>query len=314
MRIEQVEQFLAVVDVGSIRGAALRLGLSQPALSRSLQQLEKDLGVRLLHRTVQGVALTPGGSAFAARARVAGGELRRAVEDARRSVDSGGLVSIGVSPVGAALLLPALALELRRQRPDTRLRIAELAPSAVLPLVRDGLVDFGVTQRTRARLDAGLRFQSLFELQMRPCVRRGHPLAGVRSLAALADASWLAMTVPGSSDDIVSRSFEAAGLPAPVPVVHCGSYSVSLDLVAGSDLVTVLPPPVLARCIADGRLVEIVLDCPLLPLLVGLYARADTPPTAAARVARQIAAALARRASDAGTLRSTAPLPAAPRR
>jgi LysR family transcriptional regulator of abg operon len=308
VRIEQIEQFLAVVDAGSIRGAASRLGLSQPALSRSLRQLEKDLGVQLLSRTVRGVALTPGGTAFVARARAAGTELRRAIEEARRSVDSGGIVSIGVSPVGAALLLPDLAIELRRLRPQARLRIAELAPSAVLPLVRDAAVDFGVTQRTRAHLDAGLRFQPLFELQMRPCARPGHPLAGARSLEALAGAAWLAMTVPGSTDDIVSRSYVARGLPMPVPVVHCGSYSVALDLVARSDMVTVLPPPVLRRCIAEGRLIEIVLDEPLLPLLVGLYERADAPPTPAARSARQLVVALARQANATLRLRATEPL------
>lgn len=308
VRIEQVEQLVAVVDAGSIRAAAQRLRLSQPALSRSLRQLEKELGVQVLQRTVRGAALTAGGAAFVARARAAGIELRRAVDDARCSVDSGGIVSIGVSPVGAALLLPEMAIELRRARPEVRIRIVELAPGAVLPLVRDAAVDFGIAQRTRESNLTGLRFRSLFELQMRPCVRPGHPLAGARSLEALAGASWLAMTAPDSTEDIVARSFTTLGLPAPVPAVHCGSYSVSLDLVARSDLVTVLPPPVLRRCIADGRLVEIVLDRPLLPLLVGLYARADAPPTPAAQAAQRIAETLARKATATQRLRSTEPL------
>ena len=114
MRLQRIEQFIAVVDAGSIRGAARLLGMSQPAL----QQLEEELGVQLMNRSGRGASLTPAGAAFLARARVAEAELRKAADEARSTVDDGsGLLALGLSPVGASLLLPELFITLRQTRP-----------------------------------------------------------------------------------------------------------------------------------------------------------------------------------------------------
>ena len=107
MKLQRIEHFIEVVTAGSIRGAARRLGMSQPALTRSLQQLEKDLGVQLMDRGVRGASLTQAGQTFLARARVAQAELAKAAEEARLVVgDLSSLVTLGVSPVAASLLLP----------------------------------------------------------------------------------------------------------------------------------------------------------------------------------------------------------------
>jgi LysR family transcriptional regulator, regulator of abg operon len=184
----------------------------------------------------------------------------------------------------------------------------EMAPSAVLPLVRDEVADIGIAQRSRVGLDSGLRFRPLFEVQMRVAARPGHPHRRARTLGDLAGASWLAMTVPGSTEDIVSLSYTKLGLRPPQPVAHCGSYSVSIELVASSDLVTVLPPNVLDTWMRAGRLIEIPLREPVLPLMVGSYTRSDTPPTAVARSAMQLIGAIARRWNANDWLRNNVPL------
>ena len=120
--------------------------------------------------------------------------------------------------------------------------------------------------------------------------------------------AWLAMTVPGSTEDIVSLSYAKLGLRPPQPVAHCGSYSVSIELVASSDLVTVLPPNVLDTWMRAGRLIEIPLREPVLPLMVGSYTRSDTPPTAVARTAMQLIGAIARRWNANDWLRNNVPL------
>ncbi|MDX1375438.1 MAG: LysR family transcriptional regulator, partial [Burkholderiales bacterium] len=81
MRLTQIQQFLAVVDAGSIRGAARELGLSQPALTKSLRQLEDELGATLVTRSVRGAQATEFGRAFLARARAVSADLRRAREE-----------------------------------------------------------------------------------------------------------------------------------------------------------------------------------------------------------------------------------------
>jgi DNA-binding transcriptional LysR family regulator len=311
MRLQRIEQFIAVVDAGSIRGAARQLAMSQPALSRALQSLEAELGVQLMHRGGRGVSLTEAGTTFLARARVAEAELRKAAEEARRSVDDGsGLLSLGLSPVGASLLLPELVITMQKKRPKTRIRILETTPSALLPLVRDEVMDLAVTQRTRIHLDAGLDYRPLADINMRVAVRPGHPLlrAGARTLHDLVGTSWLYMTAHDSADDIVSRSFLASGLPVPLPVVHCGSYFVALDLLAATDMIGVLPPALLRSCIQTRQLAELVLAQPLLPINLGLYTRAGSPLTRSAKLAADTIVAISHRLVKGGQLRSTAPL------
>ena len=315
MRLQSIEQFIAVVDAGSIRGAARRLNMSQPALSRALQQLEEELGVQLMDRSGRGVTPTAAGSAFLSRARVAEAELRKAAEEAKRAVGDGTrLLSLGVSPVGASLLLPELAITLKKLHPATRIRILETTPSALLSLVRDEVMDLAVTQRTRIHLDAGLDYRPLAEIQMRLAVRPGHPLLfklGKTSMCSMPDlvsASWLYMTAHDSADDIVSRSFIASGLPVPLPSVHCGSYFVALDLIASTNMVGVLPPALLRSCMKSGQLVELVLTQPLIPIQLGLYTRSGSPPTAPATSAAAAIVAISKRIALTGELRSTSPL------
>jgi LysR family transcriptional regulator, regulator of abg operon len=313
MRLEAIEQFIAVVDAGSIRGAARQLNMSQPALTRALQQLEEDLGVRLMLRSGRGASLTDAGVTFLARARVAESELRKAAQEARRSVDDGNRVlSIGLSPVGASLFLPELVKILQRERPKTRIRIMEMTPSALLPLVRDEVMDLAITQRSRIKLDAGLTYKALAEIPMHIAVRPGHPLlkSSKSSLRDVVGASWLYMTAHDSTDDIVSRSFLEAGLPIPLPALHCGSYFCALDLIAMTDMIGTLPPKLLRECIQKGQLVELVLEKPLIPIQLGLYTRADSPPTSAAKLAAQTIVAIAKRITMSGELRNTQPLSA----
>jgi DNA-binding transcriptional LysR family regulator len=314
MRLQRIEQFIAVVDAGSIRGAARRLGVSQPALTRGLQQLEEDLGVQLMQRSVRGAVLTHAGSAFLARARVAETELRKGADEARRSVHAGGeTVSLGVSSTASSLLLPEFATTMLQKRPGVQLRLSEVSPSAVWPLVREAALDLAVAHRTHDNLDAGLRYRPLFEIQMRVAARPGHPLAGApRTLHELARGEWLSLAAPGPSTNFLARSFMAEGLSDPVPAVHCNSYSVALELVASTDLLAVLPPAKLRACIAQGLLVEVPLAKPFVPLHVGLYTRADTPATAATRAAAQVIVAIARRTTATGDLRSTEPIRVTP--
>jgi LysR family transcriptional regulator, regulator of abg operon len=306
VKLQSIEHFIQVVEAGSIRGAARRLGISQPGLTRSLQQLEEDLGVQLMHRGVRGASLTPAGSTFLARARVAHTELGKAAEEARRAIgEVSGLLTMGFSPVATTLLLPELVTTIRRLHSASRMRILELAPSAVLPMVRDGEAELAVTQRTRANLDAGLKYRPLFEVQLRVACRPGHPLARMRHLHELAGATWLAQTAPGIADDITTQSFLAAGLPPPVPAVHWGSYSAAtFGAIAASDMLITVPPPLLQALVASGKVVEIPLAKPLLPLRIGLYTRADSPPSPSAKAAVQIIVAIARRFAAANVSRT----------
>src|SRR5262245_14801419 len=107
MRFNQIRDFVSVVDAGSIRAAARALGVSHPAITKSLRQLEEDLRVQLIRRGTRGVEPTAPGRAFLVRARAIQAEVRKAHEDLRDLAgETSGTVSISVSPAAAALLAP----------------------------------------------------------------------------------------------------------------------------------------------------------------------------------------------------------------
>src|SRR5687768_341201 len=97
MRLTQLDHFLAVVESGSVRNAARSVGLSQPALTKSIRTLEAELEIQLMRRSTRGIIPTPAGLAFAARARAVNAELRKAREEiAQISGQATGEVAFGV--------------------------------------------------------------------------------------------------------------------------------------------------------------------------------------------------------------------------
>ena len=261
-----------------------------------------------MRRGVQGVSLTPEGITFSARARVVQSEMEKAAAEFRQGLDTAGeLVTLGLSAIAIDLILPELVLAMRRRFPKTRIRIVELFPSPLLSIIRDTPVELAVTQRTQSDLEAGLNYRPLFDIQLRIGARAGHPLAGTRELDELVGATWLATTVPGNANDRVTHSMKTAGLPAPTFAVHCGSMRHLIDIAALSDMLLQMPASTLRPLVESGKLSEVHLTNPLAMLRVGLYSRADSPPTRAAKAATQIISAIARRYAASGELRSTAP-------
>src|ERR1700727_852324 len=116
MKLHHLRDLLAVVEKGSIRAAAKHLGLGQPALSRSIRDLERELGVPLLERHARGTVMTAMGEHFSHRAGAAYQELRRALDEIQQMQGGvhGTVVACLSSLSHIALLPPALAAFRRR--------------------------------------------------------------------------------------------------------------------------------------------------------------------------------------------------------
>ena len=287
MRIPQLRQFIAAVDGGSVRAGARRAGISQPAMTKSLQQLERDLGVRLLVRGARGVALTPAGRAFLARARVIDAELRHAHEDfaALRGDAAGGSVGIGIAPP-LSLMVPRALAEFRKRFPDTQVRVVEGVRTALLGPLREETLDFVIAQHPGGAAEPGLQFRPLLRPQLVVAGRRGHPLAAARSLRELAQAEWLVFNPPGAGG-MLESAFRAAGLARPRAIVHCESYASALALIARSDLLGLLFERLFGEPLAARFLVRFALQERIGAPLLGMFVRADTPLTPAAAALAQ---------------------------
>ncbi len=295
MRMNQIRDFLAVAQAGSLRAAARSVGVSQPAITKSIRQLEAELRVQLLQRNARGAVATPAGKAFLARARIVQAELRKAVEDLgafRGPVD--GSVAFGMSPQGAVLVVPEAMQQFRRRHPHARVRILEGVGTALLPAVRDATLDFAVAGSAAPSEEPGLRFKPLMRLPLLVAGRHGHPLSGATSLRELADAQWLVYYPPGPGA-MLPKAFAAAGVAMPRALVQCESCATALALLARTDMLGLVTPRIIQSGLGNYRLQQIRVREPITAPLLGIYHRSDAPFTAAAAAFVQALSSSARR-------------------
>lgn len=294
MRFRQVEDFVAVVETGSMRAAARRLGMSQPAITKSIRGLEEELHARLVQRSPHGVVPTPAGRAFLARARTVLTELRKAEEEVSElGGTSTGSITFGVVPA-AVPILPEAVVRLRQQFRRARLRILEGYTHTLLPLVRDESLDFAIGVRAMVKVDPAFVFRPLFRFEYAVVARRGHPSRNVRSLANLVDSEWISLTPQGSPGGPLERAFSSASLAAPQQVVRCDSHNIAVALLAKTDMVCIMSRSMLAQSPAREALQPIPVGDVMPSYTVGMFTRRDSPLTPLAAAMAKAATAAAR--------------------
>lgn len=297
MRLRQVEDFVAVVESGSMRAAARRLGMSQPAITKSIRGLETELHARLVQRTPRGVVATPAGRAFLARARTVQTELRKAEEEvAQLHGGSAGSIAIGVGP-SAIPILPEAVDRFRRQFPLAQLLILEGYTHALLPLVRDETLDLTLGMRIDAKLDPVFAFRPLLRVDYAVVARKGHPLRNAHSLQELAEADWLSLTPQVSPNSPLQRAFSSAGLPMPRKVIRCDSHNVAVALLAKTDMISLMSEAVLPQSPAREVLQALAIKGAMPSYSVGMFTRMDSPLTALAAAMAKAVTAVARQHS-----------------
>ncbi len=183
MEFRQLRYFLEIRRQGTFQRAAAALGLTQPALSRQIMLLERELGARLLERGPRHVRLTPAGERaveYARRIEAAAGELQSAIR-ARPGALSGEY-SISAGGTVAAFILPAMLKRIRARHPELRLRVQEGDALETREALLRGDVDLGILS------DSGddRRLHQTFFLSDRivPAVDRSHPLLRRKKLRA----------------------------------------------------------------------------------------------------------------------------------
>ena len=286
MRLSQIRDFVAVVESGGIRAAARKLGVSQPAVTRSVRGLEAELQTRLLRRTPTGVVPTQSGRALFARARAAQAELRKAEEEVDQLGQSAGSVAFGVSPT-SAIMVPEAITRFRVQFPQARVRIAEGLPHSLIPMVRDETLDFAICRRAIVKLDSGLAFRPLFRNDFAVVARKGHPLEAASSLAQLVNAGWTSLVPLDAPDGPFAQAFSSTGLSVPKHVIQCESYNTAIRLIAKTDMLGFLVRQLMADPMLGDFLREIPVAEPLPSFSVGMFTRTGTPLT-------QLASAMAK--------------------
>lgn len=278
MKHEQLLHMIAIVEHGSLRSAARRLDVPQPALTRSVRALERELGVALFARQTTGMVLTAEGARFHRRACAIANELRRAREEVQQPGPSyEGTVSVALSIMPHLGMLPEALPVFRRTYPKVKLSIAESLLPGVEGALRDGSIDFYLGAAPRLKPAPGLALQHLCDNTRVVVCRKGHPLARARSLKALSDAEWAATTIDHNADEDLARLFGAHGLAAPRVMLQAHSaLSVQVAL-AQTDLLAMLPKQWMSFAMTQDVLDVIAVKEALPAPAIVLVRRPDLP-------------------------------------
>lgn len=258
MKLHNLRDFVAVARSGGIRAAARQLNLSQPALSKSIAQLEDELGTPLFDRSAQGSTLNGFGKRFLTRAEAAMQELARGSEEIAQMRGSlGGRVAFAASSVVALSFLPDALSRFRRRFPDAALDVVEGTHAVMMRGLQERRLDFAVGPVRAAQLPDGMIVELLFENTRCVVGRRGHPLIGAGSLDRLATAEWLTTGALGSRDDDFQAAFEQHGLEPPPSLTRCESLIALTALLSSTDALAILPRQWPDSPALDAVLVEI---------------------------------------------------------
>jgi molybdate transport repressor ModE-like protein len=248
IKLHHLRDLMAIVDHGSMSAAAKHLRLSQPAISRSVRELERVVGAPLLERSAKGALLTPMGELFVRRARVSVAELQRAQDEIAQCLGADqGIVTACISSMAHVSFFPAALAEFRGRYPGIRLRVIEGGYPVHERQILDGTIDFYVGPRPDGEIAPGLQQELLIHNTRCVLARKGHPLAKAKSLRELVGESWVTTSVTGQPEAEFNEVFARYGLPAPRLALLSQSALTWIMAVATSDLLALT-----ARQFADA--------------------------------------------------------------
>lgn len=286
MKLHHIRDVSAVAETGSLRAAGRLLGITQPAISRSIRDIENDLGAPLFERHVNGVRLTPIGHAFLKRAEVIQSEMRRARDEVDQLKGNFvGQASMAMSPGAAIALTSRILRSFRRKYPKALLRMRQDFFQPVERSIKSGEIDFYLGAYDHELSSTSLSVERIADNQRVIIARAGHPLGNARSIRELRSAQWIRPSLANRPDETAFEEiFERAGLPRPEIVLHTTSTVMTMLAIADSDLLSFLPmqwleSPLIKSFVQPIPVADVALACP--PLCI--VRRSDLPLTPVAQ-------------------------------
>lgn len=258
MTLEQIRVFVAVVEHGSIRGAARELGLAQSGLTQQIKRLEVSLGVELFTRGRMGIVLTGAGDSFLARSRLILRECGYALTEARsHNTDILGKLSVGASAEAFSECLLPVIDQFRARYKRVSLHIASGPANTLLTRVREGRLDFAVTLLSSSADITDLAHVRLQGAQPAILCRQGHPLGQATSIHDLAGAEWVStswLARQGAPSNRLYDLFNYHGCGTPNVILTVESLFDTLSLLCNSDMLFLGPSFVLGTAAFNRHL------------------------------------------------------------
>jgi DNA-binding transcriptional LysR family regulator len=243
-RLRHVELIAQVYDSRSILKASQRLNLSQPTVTKALQDIESTLNVALFKRTNRGLEPTPYGEIFARHAKIVLAQLRHAAEELENlRAGYSGKVTVGTLLAASASILPDAIALLKKERPGVAITVVVNTYDILMPSLLVGDLDMVLGRMPEQGRSRALVYEEFYAEPICLVVRRGHPLLRKRRLALreLVNQAWLLPLPETTLRRQIERAFLDANVPLPRNVIESVSILTNRVLLRKSDCIGVMP-------------------------------------------------------------------------
>ncbi|ECH6122358.1 LysR family transcriptional regulator, partial [Salmonella enterica] len=266
--------------------AAETLNLSQPALSKTLNELEQLTGTRLFERGRLGAQLTVPGEQFLTHAVKVLDALNTAGQALNRKEDaSADVVRVGALPTAALGILPAAIGRFHQQQKSTSLQVATMNNTMLLAGLKSGEIDLGIGRMSDPELMGGLNYELLFLESLKLVVRPGHPLLQ-ETITLSRVMEWPVVvspkgTVPRQNAEALLQS---QGCKMPAGCIETLSASLSRQLTVDYDYVWFVPSGAVKEDLRQATLVSLPVPTQSAGEPIGILTRVDIPLSTGAQM------------------------------
>ncbi|UMI26956.1 LysR family transcriptional regulator [Klebsiella pneumoniae] len=281
IRLRHLHTFVAVAQQGTLGRAAETLNLSQPALSKTLNELEQLTGTRLFERGRLGAQLTLVGEQFLAHAVKVLDALNSAGQALNRKEGlNNDIVRIGALPTAALGILPTVIGQFHKQQKDITLQVATMNNTMLLAGLKSGEIDIGIGRMSDPELMSGLHYELLFLESLKLVVRPGHPL--LQETVTLSRVmEWPVVvspkgTVPRQNAEALLQS---QGCKMPAGCIETLSASLSRQLTVDFDYVWFVPSGAVKDDLRRGVLTALPIATQGAGEPIGILTRVDATLT-----------------------------------
>ncbi|HHI2990106.1 TPA: LysR substrate-binding domain-containing protein [Klebsiella pneumoniae] len=281
IRLRHLHTFVAVAQQGTLGRAAETLNLSQPALSKTLNELEQLTGTRLFERGRLGAQLTLVGEQFLTHAVKVLDALNSAGQALNRKEGlNNDIVRIGALPTAALGILPTVIGQFHNQQKDITLQVATMNNTMLLAGLKSGEIDIGIGRMSDPELMSGLHYELLFLESLKLVVRPGHPL--LQETVTLSRVmEWPVVvspkgTVPRQNAEALLQS---QGCKMPAGCIETLSASLSRQLTVDFDYVWFVPSGAVKDDLRRGVLTALPIATQGAGEPIGILTRVDATLT-----------------------------------
>ncbi|MBG2639992.1 LysR family transcriptional regulator [Klebsiella michiganensis] len=282
IRLRHLHTFVAVAQQGTLGRAAETLNLSQPALSKTLNELEQLTGTRLFERGRLGAQLTLVGEQFLTHAVKVLDALNTAGQALNRKEGlNSDIVRIGALPTAALGILPSVIGQFHQQQKDITLQVATMNNTMLLAGLKSGEIDIGIGRMSDPELMSGLNYELLFLESLKLVVRPGHPL--LQETVTLSRVmEWPVVVSPKGTlpRQNAETLLQSQGCKIPSGCIETLSASLSRQLTVDYDYVWFVPAGAVKDDLRRGLLAALPVPTQGAGEPIGILTRVDATLTA----------------------------------